>query len=362
MIKKVVLTGGPGSGKTTVIESIKKNYAGKYQVIVVDETASYLMNMGIRPFGENKIDMVDFQELVLREQLSKEDIVDKAIPLLPNKNVLIVYDRGIMDNSAYINEEEFKEVINRIDSRYTIRDFLDRYDLILNLVSRKDFYTTENNPERIEKVDEALLLGTKTLNSWLGHTNLKIIAPRDDINDKIKEVLNHINKILKEEQIKRQEKYYVDLQKTDMSHLHKISKVANIEQSYLKSEPNIEKRVRKITLSGITSYSYTVHETKGKKIIKVSEESISEKTYKELLEYKDKKKETIIKDRYYFPYENKYFTLDVIDNYGILEINISANEKVVVPPFIHAVENVTKRDDFLNKNLANKNTKELAKK
>ena len=70
MIKKIVLTGGPGSGKTTVIESIKKNFGGKYKIIVSDETASHLMSMGLRPFGDSPISIIGFQELVLREQLS----------------------------------------------------------------------------------------------------------------------------------------------------------------------------------------------------------------------------------------------------------------------------------------------------
>lgn len=362
MIKKVVLTGGPGSGKTTVIESIKKNYLGKYHIIVVDETASHLMSMGIRPFGDNKIDMIDFQELVLREQLAKEEIVEKAITFLPDKNILIIYDRGIMDNSAYIDEEEFKKVINRVDNRYTVKDFLDRYDLILNLVSSKDFYTRDNNPERTEEIDEALSLGKKTLDSWLGHSNLKIIPPKEDINDKINDVLNHINEILKEEQVKRQVKYYVDLNKTDIDYLKSISKVAHLEQTYLKDQDNLEKRLRKITLSGITSYNYTVHKIKRNKRIKESEESIPKRTYYKLLEYKDPNKETIIKDRYYFPYEDKYYTLDIIEDYGILEINVSENEKVIVPPFIHAIENVTNREEFLNKNIANKNIKDLTKK
>ena len=163
MIRKVVLTGGPGSGKTTVIESIKKNYGGKYKVIIVDETASYLINMGIRPFGENSIPLIDFQELVLKTQLSKEEVIDKSLEFLPDEDILIIYDRGIMDNAAYISEEEFKEVIERVKTKETIQDFFDRYDLVLNLVSRKDFYTTDNNPARSETVDDALSLGEKTL-------------------------------------------------------------------------------------------------------------------------------------------------------------------------------------------------------
>lgn len=362
MIRKIVLTGGPGSGKTTVIESIKKNYGGRYKVIVSDETASHLMSMGLRPFGENPIPLLNFQELVLREQLSKEEIIDKALKFLPEEDVIIIYDRGLIDNIAYISEEEFEQLLKRLDKKYTINEFLDRYDLILNLVSRSDFYTTENNPERIEKVDEAITLGKKTLHAWMGHKNLKIIAPKDDINDKIKEVLNSINIVLEEAPVKSQKKYFVDLIDTDLDYLKTISKVAHIEQSYLESDDDIEKRIRKITMNGVPTYNYTIHKTKEGKRLKISDKPISKQTYYELLDFQDKNKNTIIKDRYYFPYNDKYFTLDIMDGYGILEVNITNENKIDIPPFIGVIEDVSKREEFLNKNIANKNSKQFTKK
>ena len=79
MVKKIVLTGGPSSGKTSVLEKIDQIYSAQgYRVILVDETATYLINKGIKPFGEGKIDLVDFQELVMKMQLAKEDVIERA--------------------------------------------------------------------------------------------------------------------------------------------------------------------------------------------------------------------------------------------------------------------------------------------
>ena len=153
MIKKIVLTGGPGSGKTSVIESIQKNFGGRYRIIVSDESASHIMRMGIRPFGDDPINLIDFQELVVKLQLQKEELFERAIESLEEKDTIIIYDRGLMDNLGYINIDEFKEVVDRVNPEYKISNFLDRYDLILNLVSREDCYTKDNNPERIEDVD-----------------------------------------------------------------------------------------------------------------------------------------------------------------------------------------------------------------
>ena len=65
MVKKIVLTGGPGSGKTSVLEYINKIYSGEgYKVVIVSETATDLMNSGIT-FKDGTISLLDFQELVM---------------------------------------------------------------------------------------------------------------------------------------------------------------------------------------------------------------------------------------------------------------------------------------------------------
>ena len=61
MEKRIVLTGGPGSGKTTVLNSIVNIYSSLgVKVIVVSETATEIINSGIKPFGDDKIDLLDF--------------------------------------------------------------------------------------------------------------------------------------------------------------------------------------------------------------------------------------------------------------------------------------------------------------
>ena len=76
MEKRIVLTGGPGSGKTTVINNIANIFSSLgVKVIVVPETATEIITSGIKPFGEDPVDMLAFQELVLKQQLSKEKVM-----------------------------------------------------------------------------------------------------------------------------------------------------------------------------------------------------------------------------------------------------------------------------------------------
>lgn len=366
MISRIVLTGGPGSGKTTVLDTINKVYTSMgYKVIIVEETATYLIEKGIKPFGEGSINLLDFQELVLSMQLAKEKIIDRAIEMMDEEKVIVIYDRGAIDNLAYMNEFEFKEVCNRLNSVPTFTDLMNKYDLVINLVGRKDFYTTENNKARSEKVDEALTLGEKTLKSWLGHKKLKIVLPKDEMEDKIKEVLNIINEELQEKQVKSQVKYLVDLNNSNLEEIINNGRTTHITQDYLISKPSIEKRIRKVKMQDCTNYYLSVYKIiEDSTRIIVSENEIDKKTYKSLLEFKEEETKTIEKTRTYFNYQGYYFYIDIFDNnnsFGILEINIGEDEKIEIPSFIDVVKNVTNNESYYNRFFASNNNENIRK-
>lgn len=367
MVKRIVLTGGPSTGKTTVLDKLKTVYEPQgYRVIIIDETATYFILKGIKPFGENAIDLVDFQELVMRMQLAKEEIFDRAAEMMgEDAKVIIVYDRGAVDNCAYISQEQFEDVMARLNHVKSFADLLNQYDAVIDLVGRKDFYTLENNAARSEDADYALELGANTLKSWLGHSKIKIVLPKDTMDEKVNEVLNIFNEVLAEKQVKRQDKYSVDLSKTDLDGIIRNSRAMQIEQTYLKSEPNVEKRIRRIWINNSESYHFSVYKIMedGTRVI-VSEKSIDKKDYDQLMEYKDDNYETIRKNRYCFSDNGTYFNLDVFENMedvGILEINVLENEKVRIPDYITVMEDVSKNRDYYNKSIARKNGKELKK-
>ncbi len=364
MIKRIVLTGGPSSGKTTVLSTIKKVYSNLgYKVILVEETATSLINNEVRPFGDKAVNLIDFQELVLTYQLEKEKLYDKAIEMMGEGNYIIVYDRGTIDNSAYVNKEEFEKVLARVNRVTSFVELMNKYDLVINLVGQSTFYTTENNSARSETVDEAIKLGETTLKSWLGHPKLKIVLPKKEMEEKTREVLNIINECLKENLVKRQEKYLVDLTTSDIEYILTNGRKARITQDYLMSPHNIEKRVRKIELNGSTIHYLTVYKKQedGTKII-ISDSKVDKKTYEILLEFKEENTLTIKKTRIYFNYRGKYFYLDVFDNnseLGILEINISENENIETPEFLTILENVTNNEKYYNRTIATENPKQL---
>ena len=63
-IYKIVLTGGPCAGKTTLISRINQIFTLKgYRIFTVNEVATELINNGLRPFGDC-VDLETFQDFV----------------------------------------------------------------------------------------------------------------------------------------------------------------------------------------------------------------------------------------------------------------------------------------------------------
>lgn len=360
MEKRIVLTGGPGSGKTTVINSIIKIFSSLgVKVIVVPETATEIITSGIKPFGEDPVDMLDFQELVLRQQLNKEKLIDDAVKMYtnkyPDKDLLIIYDRGIIDNKSYITDEEFMDVLKKITNKNNYSELLNNYDLVIGLVGAKEFYTLENNLARSESPDYALKLGEKTLKSWVGHPKLKIVGPKEHMEDKINEVANYINELLDKRNVKNQRKYLVDLSLTDLKYISEISSPVYIEQVYLNTNSNEEKRLRKTIIDSSPLYELTIYEylEDGRKVLK-SSKKLDDKMYNELLSFKIEGSKVISKYRLYFSYQETYMYLDLFEDeslnsdHAILEINVTDNENIVIPPFLKVVEEVSNNHRFDN--------------
>ena len=230
MVKKVVLTGGPCTGKTTVLRSIKDYYTRNgFRVIVVSETATELINDGIKCFGIDKlVDVVDYQEMVLKLQLQKEDIVDTVVSLHENEDILVVFDRGTLDGEAYINEAQFANVMKRVNPDLTSDNLLARYDMVLVLIGDKSFYTLETNAARKESAEEALDIGKKTLMSWIEHDNLKLVFPKETMEEKTNEVLDDIRKVF--EQRENNRSYIVNLENSNLDVILSNARIRDYEE------------------------------------------------------------------------------------------------------------------------------------
>lgn len=92
-ITKIVLTGGPCAGKSKAIISIKNHFEEcGFNVIIINESATELINSGIKPFGENRIDPYSFQKIIFDYQLMKERILGNST-FDNEKDTIVIHDR-----------------------------------------------------------------------------------------------------------------------------------------------------------------------------------------------------------------------------------------------------------------------------
>lgn len=360
---KVVLTGIPSSGKTSVINSVVERFKEQgYRVLIVPETATEYITSGIKPFGEDGIDPIVFQELVLKKQLNKEALYDLAAHHLGEEKTIILYDRGTLDGYAYVPTEEMEKVVK--ECHKTKRDLLLRYDAILFLEGAEKFFTKENNKARYEKnAAEAAALRKKLLNSYLGHDNLRIIQPREEMKDKQEEVINIIANMLgNPTRLREQHKYLVE--SIDIDSLSDVASKVDIVQDYLQAPDGMEYRLREIKQGTDTSYHFSIqkkHENGKREITK--EEVVSKEEYLRMLALRSEEVATVKKVRYSFVHANQYYKLDVFDDGMILlEVNLTKeNPTVTLPNFITTLDDVTNNPDYTNISIARRKKEDYDK-
>lgn len=109
-IHKIVITGGPCAGKSTALSWIQNAFTQRgYTVLFVPETATELITGGVAPWtcGTN----LDYQKCQMKLQMEKERLFMQAAHTMDASKILIVCDRGAMDNCAYMTQEEFAQVL-----------------------------------------------------------------------------------------------------------------------------------------------------------------------------------------------------------------------------------------------------------
>ena len=112
-IYKVVITGGPCAGKTTALKYIKEALVNKgYTPIFCPETATELISGGVAPW--TCITNADYQYCQLHLQYAKEQIFVEAAKRMPPEKMVIIFDRGFLDNKVYMTDEEFTVLLENI--------------------------------------------------------------------------------------------------------------------------------------------------------------------------------------------------------------------------------------------------------
>lgn len=355
-VTKIVVTGGPCGGKSTAMSWIQNAFTQMgYAVLFVSETATELITAGIAPWTCKT--NLDFQKFLMSLQISKEKNFEQAAMSMDADKVLIVCDRGVIDNKVYMTDYEFLSVANAVGINEV--ELRDNYDAVFHLVTAakgaEKFYTTANNSARTETAEEAAEMDDKFIHAWIGHPHLRVIDNSTDFENKMKRLIAEISSFLGEPEPYEIERKYL-IEYPDIKWLENNPNCHKVEiiQTYLNSSNDDEIRVRQRGENG----NYIYFQTIKKKVTDLKrieiEKRLSQDEYLSLLMNADTSKRQIRKDRYCLTYNNLYFEIDVYpfwNDKAIAEIELSDENAIVeFPNEIKVIKEVT--DDVAYKNSA----------
>ena len=354
-ITKIVITGGPCAGKSTAMSWIQKHFSQQgWTVLFVPETATEFISGGVAPWtcGTN----AQYQVVQMTLQKEKERLFEQAARTMPKDKILIVCDRGMLDNRAYMNEEETEWVMEQIGANEV--ELRDVYDAVFHLVTAakgaEEFYTTANNSARIETVEQAVALDDKIIAAWTGHPHFRVINNETDFEEKMRRLMREIASFLGgPEPLEIERKFLIEY--PDIAWLESLPNCSRIDviQTYLTAKDGEERRIRQRGSEGHYMYFMTVKRGTGLKRIEI-EKRLTKDEYLIALMETDVSRRPIRKTRYCLTWGIQYFEIDVYpfwQDRAIVEIELTdENDPIEFPPQLRVIREVT--DDPAYKNAA----------
>lgn len=186
--KLVVLTGGPGAGKTAILEMIKKMLCE--HVAILPESASIIFGGGFWRL-DSASGRTAAQKAIYHIQRDMEDLV-----LNEKKWALGLCDRGTLDGVAYWpeNEESFWSTLGT--SKATEYN---RYQAVIHLRSPSETHGyNHQNPLRIETAIQAQAIDEKIHQIWSEHPKYREVGSSANFIEKANKAIELISQELPE--------------------------------------------------------------------------------------------------------------------------------------------------------------------
>ena len=170
---RVVITGGPATGKTSLIEAFNKDGYSTYKEAARDIIQEQLkINSNKLPWD----DVVGFSKLVLTKQTKDYNLANKDV---------VFFDRGIPDIIGYMNHGK-KTLFNKLTSSSLTK----RYNQVFILPPWEAIYKTDT--ERRENFKDAKSIYKEIENAYLLCGYVPIKVPLDTISNRVKFILTKL--------------------------------------------------------------------------------------------------------------------------------------------------------------------------
>ncbi len=180
--KLVVLTGGPGAGKTAVLEIIRKDLCE--HVVILPESASIVFGGGFW-----RLDSLSGRQASQRAIMHIQQEMEKLV-LGEEKWPLGLCDRGILDGLAYWpgDERDFWQAAGtNLEAEYA------RYHSVIHLrTPTEDFGYNHQNPLRIESAAQAAEIDNRIFSIWSKHPRYRMVESTPDFLAKAEKAIAYI--------------------------------------------------------------------------------------------------------------------------------------------------------------------------
>ncbi len=182
---RIVVTGGPGAGKTAVLEIARRHFGAHVEVL--HEAASIVFGGGF-PRHTDAPRRAAAQRAIYHVQ----DELERVAFATPGAEVVLC-DRGTLDTLAYWpgSAQSFYD-----DLHTSLAAELARYEVVIHLrtPSRKNGY--HKDALRIEAAKEAEAIDERLLEVWKTHPRRVIIGSTSDFLEKVHRTLEVIRDLL----------------------------------------------------------------------------------------------------------------------------------------------------------------------
>lgn len=172
--KKVVITGGPGTGKSTVIDKLTK-----LQFTCMPEISRTITKKA----QKSGIDQLFLEDPLLFSNLLLEGRIEQFNKAGLETQKVVFFDRGIPDVFGYLNYLKMDYPDDFINQSLN-----HRYDTIFMMPPWEEIYTTDN--ERYESYEQSMVIYQELLLAYhkIGYSITTV--PEGDIASRVKFILD----------------------------------------------------------------------------------------------------------------------------------------------------------------------------
>lgn len=198
-MKRIVITGGPCSGKSTVIRTLREEFGSS--IVLVPEVATILLGNGFPVPGSDVDWSEEWQAAFQAAVLPLQERIEDAFDLVARSSgaTVSVCDRGLLDGAAYTPGG-----LNAFAETYGVQiDIaLGRYAAVIHLESvataEPKKYGKVGNESRFETLERAVELEYATQAVWGSHERHIVVSGKRGIEGKISEVMGIVRFLIAE--------------------------------------------------------------------------------------------------------------------------------------------------------------------